>query len=157
MRTSYYDYFARVKSTDTTGTNFPGTTAFVLGDVIDLKKTGMDQSMGHGSNVWVVIRTGLAFATAGAGLFLEVVSSDTAPSTTWSSPAIHLTTATFTFSTAPALGADWLVVQLPRGLYKRYLGIRANYSTIPTTGRVSCFITDEVYNHQIVPQGIVGG
>jgi len=153
----FLNWFARVKKADTTGTNFPATTAYVLGDVIDLKKSGFDISMGHGESMWLVIRTGLAFATAGAGLYLELVSSDTNPgAAAWTSPTIHLTTATFTYATAPALGLDWLAVQLPRGAYKRYLGLRANFTTIPTTGRVNAFLATAVRNGQIIPQGIIG-
>ena len=159
MRMDVLGTFARVKPADTAGTNFPGTTAFVLGDVIDMKKTGLDQSVGNDDSTWIIIRTeGVAFTGTETNISIDVVSSDTAPTTTWTSPTTHITGNVFAANAnVPAIGQDWMAIQLPRGVYKRYLGLRANYATAtPTTGRVQAFLSNDLRNGIIVPQGIVG-
>ncbi len=138
---------------------FPGTTAFALGDVIDLKKTGLDQTTAEGQ-MWVVLRVTTAFTGTTTAMSIDLVSSDTNPNgaAAWTSPTVHLTgTAYATIGATPAVGGDWQIFKLPRGTYKRYLGLRANYATAaPTTGAIDGYLIDSVRLGQIPAQGIVG-
>lgn len=149
MILSFFEWFAKAAT-------FPGTTAFLLGTTIDLKKTGIDQSTND--EYWWVTRTTTAFTGTSTNLSIDLLSSDTSPTTTWTSPTVHVTGTVYAaIANVPAVGADWLAVQLPRGTYKRYLGLRANYATAaPSTGAVDSFLVPQYRAGQILPQGIVG-
>ena len=142
-------------------TAFPGTTAYKLGNTIDLSKTGRD--IGAGKDVWLVFKTGTtAFTGTTTAISIDVVSSDKDPSTTWTTPAVHLSGDVFAnVAGMPGGGAKstvWKAIQLPAGqVYKRYLGLRANCATAAfSTGTFDAFITTEPNRFLSYNQGVIG-
>lgn len=151
MLLDFFNWLAKAKT-------FPGTTAFVIGDVLDLKKTGLDQTTAD-ADIWLVIRTTTTFTGTTTALSIDLVSSDTNPGTgAWTSPTVHLTGNAFAaIANVPTAGNDWAAVRIPRGTYKRYLGLRANYATAaPSAGAVDAYLVDSLRLGTIPPQGIVG-
>lgn len=151
------------------GVPFPGTTAYSLGNTIDLSKTGRD--IGNGRDVYLVIKTaGTALTGTSTNISIDVVSSDTDPVPTaaalptaaaWTSPTVHVTGDVYAnVAGTPGAGAAntvWKVLQLPRGVYKRYLGLRANFATAaPSTGKFEAFLTTEPNGWIAAAQGAIG-
>ncbi len=139
---------------------FPGTTAYKLGNTLDLSKTGRD--VGAGQDTWLVIKTSsTAFTGTTTAISVDVVSSDTDPSTTWTTPTVHITGDVFAnVAGMPGAGAKntvWKAIQLPQGTYKRYLGLRANFATAAfTTGTLDAFLTTEPNRFVAYAQGVIG-
>jgi len=145
------------------GVAFPGTTALSLGNTIDLSKTGRD--IGNGEDLYLVVRTQTAFTGTTTAASIDVVSSDTdpvptvgGPAAAWTSPTVHVTGNVYAnlagLPGAGAINTVWAVTCLPRGTYKRYLGLRGNFATAAwSTGKVEAFLTAEANGWKAYEQG----
>lgn len=148
------------------GVAFPGTTAYSLGNTIDLSKTGRD--IGNGEDLYLVIRAQTAFTGTTTAISVDLVSSDTDPVPTvggaaaaWTTPTVHITGDVYAnvagLPGAGAINTVWKVICLPRGVYKRYLGLRANYATAAfSTGKLEAFLVTEANGWKAYDQGVIG-
>lgn len=125
------------------------TGTAVIGDVIDLS---VNQDIGIGEDVWVVIQTATEIITGGtAGTIQFYVVSDslaTLGAATLASCTEHLRSASLVTDDSAANSAELnaggtiLAARLPAGSYERYLGVLATIgSTTVTAGAINAFLT----------------
>jgi hypothetical protein len=123
-----------------------GAGTSLVGDVVD---TGGDGAEGNSEDLFLVIQTGdteiITGGTAGT-LELQLVSDSTADLAT--SPTVHYTTGALVTDDSALndarfnVGETIVAVQLPRGVYERYLGVRKIIGTTTiTAGTVNAFLT----------------
>ena len=134
----------RVEFADAVGVNaVAGTT--VVGDVVDTGGDGLD---GNSEDLYAVVQVSTEVITGGAAGTLEfqLVSADNDALTT--NPVIHARSGSLVTDGTDAndallkAGQYPMMVQLPRGTYKRYLGIRKVIATTTiTAGAVNAFLT----------------
>ena len=132
-----------------------GTT--VVGDVVD---TGGDGLEGNSEDLFAVVQVSTEVITGGAAgtLVFQVVSADNDALTT--NPVVHVASASLVTDGTDAndallkAGQYPLAVQLPRGTYKRYLGIRKVIGTTTiTAGAVNAFLTMTPPAWKALPDG----
>lgn len=125
------------------------TGTAVIGDVIDLS---VNQDIGIGEDVWIVIQTATEIITGGtAGTIQFYVVSDslaTLGAATLASCTEHLRSASLVTDDSAAnstelnAGGTILAARLPAGSYERYLGVLATIgSTTVTAGAINAFLT----------------
>ncbi len=125
------------------------TGTAVIGDVIDLS---VNQDIGIGEDVWIVIQTATEIITGGtAGTIQFYVVSDslaTLGAATLASCTEHLRSASLVTDDSAANSAELnaggtiLAARLPAGSYERYLGVLATIgSTTVTAGAINAFLT----------------
>ena len=140
----------------------PATTLYSLGNTIDLGKTGLD--IGNGADLTFVVDVSVVCVVGtNAGFTFELVSSDTDPVPTvggaaaaWTSPTVHYSSGLIA-AAAYAVGTRLVAVHVPRGTYKRYLGIRASWVTASlTSGQFAAYLAQEVNGFKATPQGVIG-
>ena len=143
-----------------------GTTGQTIGKSIDLKKSGLD--IGNGQDIFLAIDIDTAFTGTTTALSFDVVSTDTDPDaantatpSTPLTPTVHITGTVYAaIANLPGAGAAGnriLAIQLPRGAYKRYLALRANFATAtPTTGKINAYLTTEPNGWTALPQAVIG-
>lgn len=108
------------------------TATAISANVIDLGPMGGNavRDIGTGEPKYVVLTVGTAFTAAGAATdTITIESADNAALS--SSPVVHASTGAIAVATLAA--GYQLVVPLPPGGYKRYLGLRHTIATGPMT------------------------
>ncbi len=131
----------RIEFADATALGTSGTGRQLVGDVID---TG-----GDGINVvddqYLVIQIDTSVTSGGSATVQFELASDAGASiATDGTASVHFTSAAIAKATLVA-GYEVCVVQLPKGVYERYLGIIANVGTAAlTAGKINAFLASDV-------------
>lgn len=125
----------RTEFCDATALNTGAPATYVIGDQIDIS---VSRDLGGEKAARLRIQVATAATGAGASGQFELVSADNAALTT--NPVVHFASAVIPVAslTAGAVVAD---VELPRAVYKRYVGIRQVTSGAAfTAGAVDAFL-----------------
>lgn len=96
-------------------------------------------------DLFLVISTAVAVtdASSDATLTLTLESADDAALTT--NAIVHFATAALAFATYSAAGTQIVAVRIPRGLYRRYLGVRYTVAAGPfTAGAFDAILTPDL-------------
>jgi hypothetical protein len=128
----------RTEFADATALGTAGTGRQLVGDVID---TGGD-GVNYIDNLWLEIQVETSVTSAGsATVSFELVSDAGAAIATDGTATLHFKSADIAKATLVA-GYEAVCVQLPKGVYERYLGIIANVGTAAlTAGKINAFLT----------------
>lgn len=132
-------------------------TASAISSVIDLGATGnvqgirvspaLSRTFGEGEELDLVIQVDEDATAAGAATVVFTLESDDQADLA-GTPTVHLTSPAVA-KAALVEGYQWRVT-LPKGIYKRYLGVRYTVATGPlTAGKFTAFLTldsQEIYN-----------
>lgn len=136
-----------------TALNTGAAGTYAIGDVIDLKKNGLD--VGHGGSLYLVIKAATAATSGGAATASFALASDsTAALATDGSASVHFTTGPIALAKMTA-GATLAVIELPTADYERYLGLLQTTGTAAFTGgSVNAFLTLDPPKWKAYPDGI---
>lgn len=128
----------RTEFADATALGTAGTGRQLVGDVIDTGNDGIN----YIDNLWLEVQIDTAVLSAGAAtVSFELVSDAGASIATDGSASLHFKSADIPKATLVA-GYEAVCVQLPKGVYERYLGIIANVGTAAlTAGKINAFLT----------------
>ncbi|MFD2232771.1 Bbp16 family capsid cement protein [Phaeospirillum tilakii] len=132
----------RTEFCDATTLNTGAAGTYLLGDVIDLGKTGLD--MGQGNDLYLVIQVDTAATSGGSATATFKLASDAQPAiATDGSASVHIVTDTIAVASLTA-GKTVYAGVLPRGTYERYLGLLQVTGTAAfTAGKVNAFLTHD--------------
>lgn len=112
--------------------------------------------VGDADELYVVVQTQTAATdvTSDATLVVTVESADDAGLTT--NAQVHLTTGTLAFAAFSPQGTQLIKARLPKGLYRRYLGVRYTVAAGPlTAGAFDAFLTPSVDNQRPYKSGFI--
>jgi hypothetical protein len=126
--------------------NTGGAGTYVFGNVIDQAKT--TNLPGNSDDLYFefIVTTAMLSATGSAEF--QLVSDSNANLTT--SPVIHFTTGPL--AQAALTAGTKFILQLPRGTYKRYIGVRQVVTTAAfTAGAAAAFLTKDPVAQDILP------
>jgi len=128
----------RTEFADATALSTAGTGRALVGDVIDTNNDGVNFI----DNLWLEIQIDTSVTSAGAAtVSFELVSDAGAAIATDGSASLHFASAAIGKATLVA-GYEAVCVQLPKGVYERYLGVIANVGTAAlTAGKINAFLT----------------
>jgi len=127
---------------DATTLNAGAAGTYLLGNVINLNKTGLD--LGQGDPLWLVIQISTTAASAGSATATFKLASDAqAAIATDGTATIHLVSDTLAVANLTA-GTVVLMAPLPRSTYERYLGLLQVTGTAAfTAGKINAFLTTD--------------
>lgn len=129
---------------DATAVDTGGAGSYLVGDVYDREEIGLD--VGQGIAPWLIIQidTAVTSATAspnGAKLQFHLCSDAQAAIATDGSATYHFSSAVLEKAVLVA-GKLVCAVQLPLGVYERYIGILQTTSVEAATGgKINAFLT----------------
>lgn len=128
----------RTEFADATALSTAATGRALVGDVIDTGNDGIN----YIDNLWLEIQIDTSVTSAGAAtVSFELVSDAGAAIATDGSASLHFKSADIPKATLVA-GYEAVCIQLPKGVYERYLGIIANVGTAAlTAGKINAFLT----------------
>lgn len=123
------------------------TSTAISTNVIDLNpnaSSNTTKDISIQDEIYLVVSTNTTCTDTGSDATLAVtLESDTAAGLS-SSPTVHYTTGTLAFAAYATAGTTLVAVQLPRGTYKRYLGVRYTVASGPlTAGAFDAYLTNE--------------
>ncbi len=124
------------------------TATAISTNVIDLQpedQTNVLQDIGHGEDMYLVVKTKTACtsATSAATLTLTLESDSTADLAT--SATVHHSSGAIVFASFAPAKSEVAVIKLPAGDYERYLGLRFTVGTENlTAGAFDAFITKDI-------------
>ncbi len=138
---------------DATALNTGAAGTYLIGNVIDLVKTGLD--LGQGQPLYLAITVDTAATSGGAATATFKLASDAqAAIATDGTATIHFSTDPIPLTSLGA-GKRLVVVALPQGSYERYLGILQTTGTAAFTGgAINAFLTADPTGWQAYPDGI---
>ena len=127
---------------DDTALNTSAAGTYLIGNVINLNKTGLD--LGQGDPLWLVIQVSTTATSSGSAAATFKLASDAqAAIATDGSATVHLVSDTMTVASLTT-GTVVLMAPLPRGTYERYLGLLQVTGTAAfTAGKVNAFLTTD--------------
>ena len=133
----------RTEFADAVALNTGAAGTYLIGNVIDLEKTGLD--MGQGEPVYLVISVDTAATSGGSATAAFTLASDAqAAIATDGSATVHFKTDAVPVAQL-VTGKQITMVALPAGTYERYLGILQTTGTAAfTAGKVNAFLTPDV-------------
>jgi hypothetical protein len=136
-----------------TALNTGAAGTYLLGDVIDLKASGLN--LGVGDPLWLVIQVTTAATSAGSATATFKLASDAqAAIATDGSASVHIVSDTIAVANLTA-GKAVLAVALPRGRYERYLGLLQVTGTAAfTAGAINAFLTFDPPDWAAYPDAI---
>lgn len=105
-------------------------------------------------DLWFVVAVPTAITDAGsdATLVVTLESADDVGLTT--NAQVHFSTGTLAFATYSPAGTQLACVRLPRGLYRRYLGVRFTVASGPFTGgALDAYLTPDMPNNRVYKAG----
>jgi hypothetical protein len=105
--------------------------------------------VGDADFLYLVVQTQTAATDVGSDATLTVTleSADDAGLTT--NPIVHFSTGALAFATFSPQGTQLVKMRLPKGLYRRYLGVRYTVGAGPlTAGNFDAFLTPSVDNQR---------
>jgi len=140
----------RLEMLDATALNTGAAGTYLVGDVIDTSIVNKD--LGHGEDLWAVIRITTAVTSGGAATVQFQLASDAqAAIATDGSATIHAQTAAIPKATLIA-GYTALAIRLPAGTYERYLGILQITGTAAlTAGAADAYLTKDYASWSAYP------
>lgn len=143
----------RTQFASATALNTGAAGTYTLGDVIDLKASGLD--IGHGEPLYLVIQVSTTATSGGSATANFTLASDsTASIATDGSASVHYTTGAIALSALTA-GTMVAVAALPQGTYERYLGLLQTTGTAAfTAGKINAFLTLDPPKWKAYPDGI---
>lgn len=126
---------------DATALSTTGTATLNIGNQIDLSVASMD--LGAINDIYCVVEVDTAITSTGsATVDFRLVSGDAAAISTTGGATVHITTGAIAKAT---LAAKYKVfaISLPRGTYKRYLGIQTVIGTSKlSAGKINAYLTN---------------
>jgi hypothetical protein len=128
------------------------TAAYLLGDVIDLGGDGLD---GNSEDIYLNIEVTSAITSTGAATVQFALCSDAqAAISVDGTQTTHFQTVAIPKATLVA-GYQIASVQLPRGVYERYLGAVVTTGTAPLSGgKVNAYLTQTPRAWKATPDAI---
>lgn len=105
--------------------------------------------VGDADNLYLVVQTQTAATDTGsdATLTVSLESADNAALST--NPVVHFSTGALAFAAFSPQGTQLVKIRLPKGLYRRYLGVRYTVASGPLlTGNFDAFLTPSVDNQR---------
>lgn len=105
--------------------------------------------VGDADDLYLVVATQTAATDTGSDATLTVTleSADNAALST--NPVVHFSTGALAFATFSPQGTQLVKMRLPKGLYRRYLGVRYTVASGPlTAGAFDAFVTPSVDNQR---------
>ena len=143
----------RTEFADAVALNTGAAGTYLVGNVIDLEKTGLD--MGQGEPVYLVISVDTAANSGGSATAAFTLASDAqAAIATDGSATVHFKTDAVPVASLTA-GKQVAMVALPAGTYERYLGILQTTGTAAfTAGKIDAFLTLDPTGWKAYPDGI---
>jgi hypothetical protein len=97
---------------------------------------------GVGTNLWLVVQTQTACTDSGSDATLTISLESDSTANLATSATVHYTTTALAFASFATAGTRLVVLQLPRGNYERYLGVRYTVASGPlTAGAFDAFLT----------------
>lgn len=131
---------ARTQFCAGTPLNTGAVGSYPLGNVMDLKKSGLD--VGHGGSLYLVIQMVTAATSGGGATATFTLASDsTATLATDGTASAHFSTGPIALAKMTA-GAVLAVIEVPASSYERYLGLIQTSGTAAFTGgTVNAFLT----------------
>ncbi|MEO0034135.1 MAG: hypothetical protein RLZZ501_158 [Pseudomonadota bacterium] len=144
---------ARNQFAAATALNTGAAGTYLVGNVIDLAKNGLD--VGNGEEMWLVILISTTATSGGAATATFKLASDAqAAIATDGSASVHIVTDTIPVASLVA-GKQVCAIALPRGTYERYLGVLQVTGTAAfTAGAVTAFLTHDVAGWVAYPDAV---
>lgn len=103
------------------------------------------RDIGTGQDVYLVVVTAVAATDTGSDATLAVTLESDSAAGLATAPVVHFSTGALAFATFSPAGTVLAAVKLPRGEYKRYLGVRYTVAAGPlTAGQFDAFLTTDV-------------
>ena len=100
----------------------------------------------------VSVPTAITDTSSDATLAVTLESADDAALTT--NAIVHYSTGTLAFATYATAGTTICAIRVPRGLYRRYLGVRYTIASGPfTAGAIDAFMTPDLQLNRIYKSG----
>lgn len=126
---------------DATALNTGGAASYLVGDVMDLE--GAD-AFGADDGMYLVIQVDTTATSGGsATVAFHLVSDAQAALATDLSATYHFSTNAIAVATLAA-GYQVCAIELPRGIYERYLGILQTTAVAAlTAGKINAFLTND--------------
>jgi hypothetical protein len=126
---------------DATALNTGAPGSYLIGDVID---TGGDGADGNSDDLYAVVQIDTAVTSgAAASVSFALCSDAQAAIAVDGTQTTHYVSAEIPKATLVA-GYTAVAVELPRGIYERYLGIvQKTVTTALTAGKVNAFLTND--------------
>lgn len=130
------------------------TATAISANVIDVNPAAKNATIDYGAGepVWLVLQVDTTFTAAGAATLTASLES-AANAALSSGPVVHYTTPALALADLVA-GAEVARIRLPRGDYKRYLGMRYTVGTGPmTAGAISAFLVKDAQDRKTYESG----
>ncbi len=127
------------------------TATAVSTNVVDLGPVADNplRDIGTGEEMYLVVSTQDAATDVGSDATLTVTLESSTTADLATTPTVHFTTGALAFATFSPSGASLIAVKLPRGDYKRYLGVRYTVASGPlTAGTFNAFLTKDAQLHR---------
>lgn len=112
--------------------------------------------VGDADELYLVVSTNTAATDTGSDATLTVTleSADDAALTT--NAIVHFSSGALAFATFSPQGTQLVKIRLPKGLYRRYLGVRYTVASGPlTAGAFDAFLTPSVDNQRPYKSGFI--
>ena len=136
------------------------TASAISTNVMDLISNSSGKNalrdIGTGEDLYLVVQTLAAATDTGSDATLTVSLESDSTVDLATSPTLHFSTGAMPFATFSPAGTVLAAVKLPRGEYKRYLGVRFTVANGPlTAGTFDAFLTTDVQAYRAYDRGYV--
>lgn len=125
------------------------TATAISANVVDLVSNSSGKNLvrdiGTGQDVYLVVMTTVAATDADSDATLTVTLESDSAAGLNSAAVTHFSTGALAFGSFSPAGSVLAAVKLPKGEYKRYLGVRYTVASGPlTAGQFDAFLTTDV-------------
>lgn len=121
-------------------------TATAISDVVDLGTVtdNATRDIGTGEEIYLIVTTNTSATDSGSDATLAVTLESAEDSGLTSNAVVHFSTGALAFAAFATAGTVLVAVRLPRGSYKRYLGVRFTVASGPlTAGAFDAFLVKD--------------